>query len=1057
MKNPRSIKKGGDKTNDIMKDAKENSFNNSIDSNYSTNNNNNNYNINQNINRSTSSSQQHQPYLNQLDYFTNNHFSTSFNSLILDDSSNNELNITSRKTINKSPPFNTKHDFKNDTIDTCLNGDSNDDDDDDNDDDDDDDFINETDIDEEFDNFSEDNIKVNENNQIIEDINYTPIIKRSESQKSSSYHLKRPSLDYESSNSTIKLNNHSQNSIKRSSKFINLSIDSNLKTLDGSKQDEINLNQIDSKIIDNSSPINRNLPSLVHNNQFKRPHKLVSQSPSPSSNKIRPLSSPQQQPNLYSPSKLNIKSFKNFKNSNTTSPIRNSETNTPIFNSHVFGQQANKLRKTYTPLNHISQSVQKTIIHNDFSDADLDSPSKNRKSSSNSTTNSSNLMYHEDAYDDEILKQTKNSIDTTTSTNNKITITPFDDKENNASYQFVKPLQTAFNSNGLLKKNCALVKNTDRKLPPETPIKRNPLMLLNTNRPIHQYNEEDSYLASSNYLNHHNQHNLQNIQDHDHSIENGRNNATTIYDTSNLSTLHNSSYFKIIPSSTEKVEPNNNHQDFGIMFNSDIDIDEVEELVPETPTKHPQENQLVQLSKPNMKLDLLKFNKLKKSLNENPLTPINHAFNNKENLNTIDQIEDLQPIDENNSFHFQKLDHQHYPTKIDEHLCEKFGMKNLKYIGQGEFSIAFECVFNEEKFAIKRTKKPMIGKLDKKSIMREIDALRTLSSIKENDNENLQEEEDGKENLVYFIEAWDFNNYYYIMTEYCESGTLFEFLEENKNYKIDEFRIWKILIDILNGLKFIHSKNYLHLDLKPQNIFITFEGNLKIGDFGLATKLPILEKDFDLEGDRNYIAPELIDDKIYTPFADIFSVGLIVLEIAANIILPDNGTPWKKLRSGDLSDAGQLSSDNISMFLQHKPETSSSSNTNFSSSITSNHSINLNLINPLQQQYKPMGNTYNDELSTKSNIAKNHKANKNVQNVDTINQKDLIPTWAPLFLVNGDLKVLDRLVNKMLKPNPFDRPSAKTILEMDECIEIENRKKCGATIFEGEFGSPPDE
>ncbi|KAI5961391.1 SWE1 [Candida pseudojiufengensis] len=1032
MKNPRSIKKGGNKSVESNLQNEEKTPNKQPTNNY-----------NQIKHQPTLIPQNHsqqQPYLNQLDYFTNNHFSTSFNSLILDDN-NPDLNSIPRKTINKSPPFNVKHDYTNDGIDTCL------DDEEEEEEEEEEEHLNETDMDDEIDNFSEDNNNEVENYQIINKIDYTPRIVRSEGDKSVQHHLKRPSLDYETSNSTIKLNN-SQNSIKRSSKFINLSIDSSLKTLDG-KQDEINLNQIESKIIDNSSPINRNLPSLVHNNQFKRPHKLVSQSPSPSpsSNKIRPLSSPNHQSNLYSPSKLNNKNFQTLRNSNTTSPIRNSEIDTTLFKSHVFGQ-ANKLRKTYKSLNHTPQSVQKTVIHNDY--CDVDSPSKNRKSSSNSTS-SSILMFHNDAlFNDGNEKASSNvSIPTTNPTTSYSTT--FDDKENKASYQFVKPLQAAFNSNGLMKKNCALIKNTERKLPPETPMKRNPLMILNTNRPPNHYYEENPAALSSHHIDHQFTQNY--INDHDTSIECGRNNATIIYDTTNSSTLQNNSYFKIMPSSNEKIDPTIHHQDLDIIFNSDFEIDEEGGLIPETPTKQPQDQhptpKSVKLEKPNVKLNLFQLNKLKKLNEGQPSTPINHVFNLKDEFNNIDQIGDLQTLDENDSLHFQNDNHQQtYLTKIDEHLINKFGMKNLKYIGQGEFSIAFECVFNEEKFAIKRTKKPIIGKIDKKTILREIDALRTLTSIKENENENLQEEEDGKENLVYFIEAWDFNNYYYIMTEYCESGTLFEFLEENKNYKIDEFRIWKILIDILNGLKFIHSQKYIHLDLKPQNIFITFEGNLKIGDFGLATKLPILEKDFDLEGDRNYIAPELIDDKIYTPFADIFSLGLIILEIAANVILPDNGTPWKKLRSGDLSDAGQLSSDNISMFLQHKPETSSSSNTNFSSSITSNHSINLNLINPIQNK---LNNGNNDEIGNKIPI----KLENNQTSV--IDQQDLIPNWAPTFLVNGDLKVLDRLVNKMLKPNPFDRPSAKSILESNECIEIENRKKCGATIFEGEFGSSPDE
>ena len=58
--------------------------------------------------------------------------------------------------------------------------------------------------------------------------------------------------------------------------------------------------------------------------------------------------------------------------------------------------------------------------------------------------------------------------------------------------------------------------------------------------------------------------------------------------------------------------------------------------------------------------------------------------------------------------------------------------------------------------------------MEKQTIKREIEALRVLTSIKEDEATNMQEQEEGKEYLVYFIEAWDFNNYYYIMTEFVK-------------------------------------------------------------------------------------------------------------------------------------------------------------------------------------------------------------------------------------------------------------------------------------------------
>lgn len=95
------------------------------------------------------------------------------------------------------------------------------------------------------------------------------------------------------------------------------------------------------------------------------------------------------------------------------------------------------------------------------------------------------------------------------------------------------------------------------------------------------------------------------------------------------------------------------------------------------------------------------------------------------------------------------------------------------------------------------------------------------------------------------------------------------------------------------GLHHIHSHQILHLDLKPANIFITAEGSLKIGDFGLSTRFPrvdpatilrgaglggtfpgaasgVVEKGWEREGDRDYMALETLRG-VFGKEADIFS------------------------------------------------------------------------------------------------------------------------------------------------------------------------------------------
>ncbi|KXS19209.1 kinase-like protein [Gonapodya prolifera JEL478] len=137
--------------------------------------------------------------------------------------------------------------------------------------------------------------------------------------------------------------------------------------------------------------------------------------------------------------------------------------------------------------------------------------------------------------------------------------------------------------------------------------------------------------------------------------------------------------------------------------------------------------------------------------------------------------------------------------------------------------------------------------------------------------------------------------------ELCEQGSLQDFLEDfaTNAALIDEYRVWQFLADIALALSHVHNLNIIHLDVKPANLLIAKDFRLKLGDFGLATYWPV-PLDTEREGDRNYIAPEILLASYGKP-ADIFSFGLVVLELTANVVLPEFGSDWHRLRSGDLS------------------------------------------------------------------------------------------------------------------------------------------------------------
>lgn len=114
------------------------------------------------------------------------------------------------------------------------------------------------------------------------------------------------------------------------------------------------------------------------------------------------------------------------------------------------------------------------------------------------------------------------------------------------------------------------------------------------------------------------------------------------------------------------------------------------------------------------------------------------------------------------------------------------------------------------------------------------------------------------------------------MLELCPNQSLNELLRRRK--RLHELEVMYYTKQIIDSLKYLHKHRVIHRDLKLGNLFINEKLELKLGDFGLATKL-----DFDGErkrticGTPNYIAPEVLEGKNGHSYeVDIWSLGVII-------------------------------------------------------------------------------------------------------------------------------------------------------------------------------------
>lgn len=195
----------------------------------------------------------------------------------------------------------------------------------------------------------------------------------------------------------------------------------------------------------------------------------------------------------------------------------------------------------------------------------------------------------------------------------------------------------------------------------------------------------------------------------------------------------------------------------------------------------------------------------------------------------------------------------------------------IKNLGSGSFGIVFLIQSNKTniQYVCKNIDLNQFDKEEEKSALSEVSVLKKCKHP----------------NIILFKEAFITKYPYrrlHLITEYAENGDLYKILEaqKKKNQHFEESEIINWLIQTCLALKYIHNLHVIHRDIKPQNLFLTKNGIIKIGDFGISK---ILNKNHTKTnthiGTPLYMAPEVIESKKYDYKADIWSLGITFFEL----------------------------------------------------------------------------------------------------------------------------------------------------------------------------------
>ncbi|KTG01856.1 hypothetical protein cypCar_00017645 [Cyprinus carpio] len=226
-------------------------------------------------------------------------------------------------------------------------------------------------------------------------------------------------------------------------------------------------------------------------------------------------------------------------------------------------------------------------------------------------------------------------------------------------------------------------------------------------------------------------------------------------------------------------------------------------------------------------------------------------------------VKSISPIGEGASSPPQKTPMERVVSTTKTETTLKQGVPQKPYSffdekARGRFGVIRDCRENS-------TGKMFIAKIipydqqAKQAVIKEYEILKSLRC----------------ERIMALHEAYITPRYLVLITEYCTGKEILYSLIERFCYSEDD--VVGFIVQILQGLEYLHNCRILHLDIKPDNIMVTNLNVIKIIDFGSAQRFnPLSLKQYSRElGTLEYMAPELLKGDLVGPPADIWSLGVL--------------------------------------------------------------------------------------------------------------------------------------------------------------------------------------